>query len=261
MVYQKGVHHTGVKNEKDLVKFQNENQDNAINKRLTGQNANQQCVWRQVGGTKHTEDAVATTTNDDGSTEEHKVSIKNHKTGTWDWLNTTRDVPDAVKTELKEFKEVHYGKETPKGGELRKQYDDLFNSHIDALDSETLKGILLRIFLEYPEHILVNDKKINSLVMFGKNNMLNPAAGPQDVKYTLKKASARAKTSRQIWIQKSNGEEVNTHLRLRLTTNNGITALLGTSTANKSSVACIKIQQDKTDDFIESCSDKIIIPY
>ena len=27
-----------------------------------------------------------------------------------------------------------------------------------------------------------SDKKINSLIMFGKNNMLNPAAGPQDVK-------------------------------------------------------------------------------
>ena len=78
MPYQQGVHHTGVQNEKDLVKFQNENQDNAINKRLTGQNTNQQCVWRQVGGTKHTEDAVATTTNDDCSTQDHKNSIKNH---------------------------------------------------------------------------------------------------------------------------------------------------------------------------------------
>ena len=259
MPYQQGVHHTGVQNEKDLVKFQNENQDNAINKRLTGQNANQQCVWRQVGGTKHTEDAVATTTNDDGSTQVHKISIKNHKTGTWDWLNTTQAVPDALKTRLLEFKELYYRADiTP---ELRKQFADLFVSFIDSLDSTTVKDILLRIFLEYPEHILVNDKKINSLIMFGKNNMLNPAAGPQDVKYTLKKASARGKTSRQIWIQKSNGEEVNTHLRLRLTTNNGITALLGHSKANKSSVACIKIQQDKTDDFIESCSDKIIIPY
>jgi len=259
MPYQQGVHHTGVQNEKDLVKFQNENQDNAINKRLTGQSANQQCVWRQVGGTKHTEDAVATTTNDDGSTQVHKISIKNHKTGTWDWLNTTQAVPDALKTRLIEFKEAHYGAEiTP---ELRKQFADLFVSFIDSLDSATVKAILLRIFLEYPEHILVNDKKINSLIMFGKNNMLNPAAGPQDVKYVLKQASARGKTSRQIWIQKSNGEEVNTHLRLRLTTNNGITALLGHSSANRTSAACIKIQQDKTDDFIESCSDKIIIPY
>ena len=257
-------HEIGVQNEKDIVKFLNENQNNAINNRLKGKNANQRCDWRQVGGTKHTEDAEATTTNDDGSTKVHKFSIKNHskKGATFDYKNTTKDVPEPVKKEINNFKEEHHGKLTETNIKpLREELSDKLNSGFDSFDSTKIKGIISGIALEYPEHILVNDKKTKSLIMFGKDNLLNPETRPQDEKYILKKATARAKTSRQIWIQKSNGEEVNTHLRLRLTTNNGIKALLGHSKANKSSVVCIKIQQDKTDDFIESCSDKIIIHY
>jgi hypothetical protein len=46
-----------------------------------------------------------------------------------------------------------------------------------------------------------------------------------------------------VWREKD-GLGVNTHLRLRLVTNNGVTALLGLSEANKNSILTLKIQQD-----------------
>ena len=76
------------------------------------------------------------------------------------------------------------------------------------------------------------------------------------------KSSSRAKTSRQIWIRSSDGcEEINTNLRIRLVLNNGITALLGKSKANKSSCASLKIQQDNVDTFISKCFGKVIAKY
>ena len=46
-----------------------------------------------------------------------------------------------------------------------------------------------------------------------------------------------------MWRTKD-GVDTNTHLRLRLVTNNGITALLDLSKANKNSILTLKIQQD-----------------
>jgi hypothetical protein len=53
------------------------------------------------------------------------------------------------------------------------------------------------------------------------------------------------------------GEEINTCLRIRLVLNNGVNALVGQSSKNKSSVPCIKIQQDNVDLFISTLSDKV----
>ena len=70
------------------------------------------------------------------------------------------------------------------------------------------------------------------------------------------KETDKAKTSRQIFIVGADGTEKNTHLRIRFVLNNGITALLGFSSANKSSVPVLKIQQDNVAEFINSATDK-----
>ena len=56
--------------------------------------------------------------------------------------------------------------------------------------------------------------------------------------------------SAQIMRRSQTGVETNTHLRVRLVLNNGINALVGQSGKNKSSVPCIKIQQDNVEHFI-----------
>jgi hypothetical protein len=53
-------------------------------------------------------------------------------------------------------------------------------------------------------------------------------------------------------------EEFNTYLRIRLVLNNGVNALVGTSLKNKTSVPCIKIQQDNVDFFLKSIENKLI---
>jgi hypothetical protein len=45
-------------------------------------------------------------------------------------------------------------------------------------------------------------------------------------------------------------------LRIRFVLNNGVTALLGLSSANNNSVPAIKIQQDNVAGFITSATDK-----
>ena len=72
--------------------------------------------------------------------------------------------------------------------------------------------------------------------------------------------TTRAKSSRQLWLKTENGE-INTNLRIRITLNNGVNALLGKSKSNKSSTPSIKIQQDNVDKFIESCLDKTTYLY
>ena len=63
--------------------------------------------------------------------------------------------------------------------------------------------------------------------------------------------------SAAILFRKKNGTVVDHKIRIRVIDNNGIGALIGQSTANKSSIACIKIQQDDVAGLIKSLGKKI----
>ena len=60
---------------------------------------------------------------------------------------------------------------------------------------------------------------------------------------------------------KKKSEVFNTYLRVRLVLNNGVNALVGSSLKNKTSVPCIKIQQDNVDFFLQSTENKLIEKY
>ena len=61
------------------------------------------------------------------------------------------------------------------------------------------------------------------------------------------------KTSRRIICYATDGAELDFGLRLRITSNNGITAMLGRNKkGNKSSSPVIKLQQDKVHDMVAS---------
>ena len=62
-------------------------------------------------------------------------------------------------------------------------------------------------------------------------------------------------------MRKNESEEINTFLRIRLVLNNGVNALVGNSSKNKSSVPCLKIQQDKVDKFLNQMENKKIEKY
>ena len=59
--------------------------------------------------------------------------------------------------------------------------------------------------------------------------------------------AGKGKSSRKILF---NGEDIG--LRIRVVTNNGISALLGLSKKNKTSIPVVKIQQDKVHSLVEN---------
>lgn len=251
MVFPQGNHHVGIKNEKNIVSFQNENPENSLN-RFFNSNNNKELKWVHRGGTKEKADCLV-------EIQENKtinISIKNHKSGTFDWENTTKSVPENIKKIVLEFKKNNLGKEVTK--ELRKELESIFSHLLENIDSSILGKLLSELYEKYPEYIIINKEKEKKLVMFHKTNLKKYFRN--DVNFILK-CTKRAKTSRQIWIRENDGTEVNTKLRLRLHLNNGITALLGKSKCNKSSVPTIKIQQDSVDNFINNCDNKTICSY
>jgi hypothetical protein len=254
----KGQNHiNGIKNEKDIVHYLNEHPDNPITKNLEKKNMDSIKEWKHEGGTKQKKDASFKF--DSGKTG--GISIKNHDNGTFDYENTTKGVPEDFKKKIIDFKYKNMGKSIPNKGGIRDELDNIFSLRLDNMSSDEITEILDNAYQkeESTQHIIINDKKMNRLILLNKSNLDLYFNSNNRHNFILK--STRAKTSRQIWIKSANGNEINTNLRIRLHLNNGITALLGKSKANNRSVPCLKIQQDNVDGFISKCFGKVIADY
>jgi hypothetical protein len=255
----KGQNHiNGIKNEKGIVDYLNKTPDNPITKSLEKENMDSIECWKHEGGTKQKRDASFKF----GNGKTGGISIKNHDKGTFDYENTTKGVPEDLKKIIKEFKDKNMDKSIPNKGGVRDEVDNIFSLYLDNISSDEITELLDKIYQkeEDTRHIIINDKKMNRLILLDKSN-LDPYFNSNNHHNFILKSTSRAKTSRQIWIKSSDGNEINTNLRIRLHLNNGITALLGKSKSNKNSVPCLKIQQDNVDGFISKCSGKVIADY
>ena len=241
-------HIIGIKNEKDIVAFMNSNPSCNFNNLLKITFVAENIQWEHKGGTGTKSDAIVHVP----SKEHINISIKNHNGGTLDWLNTSKGIAENVKPLIKEFQKKHLLKENV-DEEMRKECELIFSQTLDNYNIKELPDILHKLFLKYPEFIIINDQKNKRFISFNKFNL--EKLFNKDNNFIFK--TNRAMTSRQIWLKKEDGTEVNTNLRIRITLNNGINALF----SKKGSTPCIKIQQDKVDEFIASCSDKIIDYY
>ena len=256
-------HHNGIKNEKNVVDYLNLNPDCEINNYFKKVNGSSIQSWSPEGGTQQQMDASY-------QLEGRKkgISIKNHKTGTFDWMNTTKYVPEKTKKDIENFKIENKGAYVPKkGGIIRDKLNNILDSHLENNISSLLITELLDYFYKKePEtdHILINKQKTREYVLIKKaelNNIFNPSNNHE---FILKRTSRakKAKTSRQIWIKQADGTEKNTTLRLRLTINNSITSLLETKREKKNSCSVVfKLQQDHVDKFIDECSETITTKY
>ena len=63
--------------------------------------------------------------------------------------------------------------------------------------------------------------------------------------------------SAKVVFQTKDGETIDHGIRIRIVTNNGISALIGQSKANKSSIGVVKIQQDNISGLISGLGNKI----
>ena len=256
------VHFIGIHNEKSIVQYlQNTIPSISPIRSLFMTHFGSDCGelrFEHRGGTQTKTDAVAL----NQSNQEATISIKNHKLGTFDWLNSSnalnRDTYRTIQLELAELKtEFTVGAKTLP--QIRTSVASVLNTHLLRFTNYFIKSLLSSIYAQYSDSVLIHDVANKELVCFMKEGNLLELRTFADFTYFLK--STRAKTSAQIWrSHNETGVEINTDLRIRLVLNNGITALLGTSSSNHSSVPCIKIQQDNVKKFILS-SNAVHEPY
>ncbi len=247
------THYSGIENEHSIADILNTD-TSTIGARLRP--TADLCVQHK-GGTKTKADAVVVNTTSNAVVK--TISIKNHKkTGTFDWLNSTTSLPEAMKTPLKdaaktikaEFK-THLNIE-----ESRVSADKMFCDALDKIkdDDMFIRGLLQSVYDKYTDGIIIHCEKDNKLVYFEKDQLKELQCFIDSI-YYLKHAANTC--SAQIMRRTPAGEEINTCLRIRLVLNNGVNALVGQSTKNKISVPCIKIQQDNVDYFISTLNEKV----
>ena len=250
------THHTGIKNQHDIVNFLNQPESMLGNHlRPTPYH-----IITHKGGTQTKADAVVF--NQLSNQEEFTLSIKNHKTGTFDWLNSTKgfpkDIQQILKERTKEIKASH--QEHQNIDTSRIKIDQMFSNAVEQLRENHcfLWNIIHTIHQKYTNGILIHHEKNKNLIYFEKKE-LKELRGFDNYTYFLK--HQQGKCSAQIMRKKKSGKEINTFLRIRLVLNNGVNALVGTSSKNKTSVPCLKIQQDKVDEFLNQIKNKKIEKY
>ena len=132
----KGENHVnGIKNEKDIVNYMNKNPNNNIIKHIKKTNSSKIKLFEHRGGTKQKMDASYDLEN--GKTK--GISIKHHYNGTFDWVNTTKGVPENLKLAIKEFKKQNCNTPISKG--LRNDIDDIFSNYLNQLTSKDISEL------------------------------------------------------------------------------------------------------------------------
>ena len=208
------------------------------------------------GGTRTVDDAVIM--ND--SVKVVGISIKRHKCGTFDWLNTSKLTDkDTLCVNINGFRERNRGitKDMWENNEktLRAECATLFDNYLNTITSENIVTILGNIYKDYCDEIAIVDIGNNRTIMYPKAENFNEMIGYPMWRYYLNRT--RAKNSAVIW-REYKGVQLSTNLRIRITLNNGVTALLGLSSANKNSCVCLKVQQDNVRGYINSLRNTVI---
>ena len=233
-------HRVGVSNEKKITDFLNGTNGRSLRlNELFGDSLQ----FKQIGGTKSVSDMDIQT-----ETGERVcgVSIKNHKQGSYDYVNTSKLVqflPESVVMAIKEglatIKSEYTGNEE-KLPEARKKVESLLEQAFAQFDDVVIKKLLQTINVRNPKLMMINDVKSGKLKCYHESAFTELASEPYKAENSYALKTTRAKSSRQIT---RNG--VVTNLRLRIVLNNGVKALLGLSTSNKTSMPVIKVQQDR----------------
>jgi hypothetical protein len=228
------VHYEGVKNEEDTSKLL-----------MHFDLASLSIVL--LGGTKNKADAFDPERNIKW-TIKHKKGVKN---GSFDWINTTKisdvvgDVFDAFLAEVKEHRQLPKSQRSAISfvKQVRKDFNNICSSVLDSFTADQLVAFIQTQMIDANQKmkVAVNDTVANILYTYDADN--HPAVRYIQLGYTpfLK---GKAKGSRRLLFT-DGVKEYDCGLRIRVTSNNGIKAFLGLSTANKNSSVVFKLQQDK----------------
>ena len=238
------VHYSGIKNEGKTAEV------------LTEQNIFG-CKVETRGGTKFKEDMVA---------GELKLSAKDKKklsTGSFDWVNTSKvsnifgDHFDTFKKEVSGIREMDIENRVTRLSSTRKKFADTCSAGFDYLSDKQVCDLIVDSISDGIDWVFVNDKENNVLYQFNPEDhpAVKMAQTCDSVKFT-----GSGKSSRRVIFVKD-GVEYNYGIRLRITSNNGVTAFLGLSKANKNSQIVIKLQQDSVHKLVKEWVDCKTISY
>ena len=239
-------HVDGIKNEKQQIKYL---QDGAAHSVVTGLSENFQVVPK--GGTQFKEDFQIV----DGDNIV-KVSAKRKKkmsTGSYDYVNSSSVMSEItnlshVASFVKQLKKAAQSKST-----TRKKFNDESNRTLRSLTASDISNILIDHVAKKNKGIrmMISDatSKTNYWYKFEESQMYKDTIRllDDDYEYKPELVFGRGKTSAKIIFKNADGDTIDHNLRIRLVLNNGVGALLGLSKSNKTSLATIKIQQDRCD--------------
>ena len=230
------VHHAGVANEDNTVALLNFTTPPNIQEDYPGM----RLTFRKEGGTQQVSDMGI-------YADDVRVaggSDKLHRNGTFDHVNTSKVLDylpcESLQKMLVDFRRDHF-KDESVVSKVKAEIKDATNTMWNTMTSDGIRRLLISLDERTPEWMFVREP--NEMSVFRHSEMRELSEFPKDPSWSYVLKSARAKESRQIWREKD-GLSVNTNLRVRLVTNNGVSALLGLSKANKNSILTIKIQQD-----------------
>ena len=223
------VHWSGIANEENTAKILNEMKyfdDDVI----------------PIGGTTHKEDAVA------GNI---KLSIKDKKklsTGSFDWANISASNKFGSHfgpffDKVKKIRSDDFVVRKGLVDSIRTEFSSLCSDAFGHLSKKQVCDIVIKSVSHNIDYVFVNDQENKSLLQFDPKNhpAINIAETCDSIRFDTPQG---AKSSRKIIFIKD-GVDYDYGLRLRITSNNGINAMLDVGKGkNRNSYLTIKLQQD-----------------
>ena len=213
----------------------------------------------KVGGTKHKEDMIA------GSLKLSDKLKKKLSAGSFDWVNTSRynyifgSHFDTFKKRVKILRsEDSYARECLVSS-IRGEFASLCSEAFDSLSKDQVCDFIVDAISDGIDYVFVNDQENKVLYQFDpeKHPVVNIAKTCDSVQLVTGRG---AKSSRKVIFTKD-GVDYDYGIRLRVTSNNGITAFLGLSKSNKNSSVVIKLQQDAVHKLVKEHIDCTTISY
>lgn len=215
-------------------------------------------VFRQ-GGTQTKKDA--TIGGDSLSKPGITIKRKNKITvGSFDYLNTTllpQHTKDALAPFLLQIQDIRNSMSIAERSDksfiksIRSTLNAICREQLDLLTAEDLNLFLQKALIAGHKdisYLAISHIQAGELHTIPVQNIPSVVAVSQGLQPKL---IGRAAQSRKLVFIKPDGSDLNTELKLRLTTNNGVKALLGISDANNSSSFVLKLMQFKAQNLIQ----------
>lgn len=237
-------HHDGIKEEKAIVN------DRKLLKEMYGLSDNFEAIHK--GGTQNKADVVVK----DGSVEK-KISIKKKiklSTGSYDYVNSSAALSNSIFNTVKNTASDIASSNLSKSAARKIFSASCHNTMVD-MTSQHIKDILVDHVLNKNKDIEIVIKETSTGSVYGYSFNETPLA--KSIKnHTPKFKWGRGKTSAKIVFEDDQGKIYDHNLRGRLVSNNGISAML--SSSSKVSIPTFKVQQDGVDKVIDDLVKKNI---